>query len=315
MLIETARLWEDLGFYGDDGRFHIHGVTGPDEYTTVVNDNAYTNLMARLNLNFAAAAVRSLQTERPDGYEALAAEVGLADDEVARWERAAETMYVPFDAERQINPQDESFLDREVWDLENTPPDRFPLLLNYHPLVIYRYQVIKQADVVLAMFLVGNEFSDDEKRRNFDYYDPLTTGDSSLAACVQSIVAAEIGNLPKAVEYFDYALMMDLGDIAGNVSDGVHVASAGGVWMALVLGFGGVRDFDGLLSFDPHLPDSWGRLAFSLRFRDRQLRVTISADEERYQIDEGDPLEVRIRTERHLLEQGAPLTVRPPTSP
>jgi alpha,alpha-trehalose phosphorylase len=309
ILIETARMWEDLGFYGRDGRFHIHGVTGPDEYTTVVNDNAYTNLMARLNLNYAAAAVRRLEVERPDAFRAIAADVGLEGDEVERWERAAAAMYVPYDVERGINPQDENFLEREVWDLERTARERFPLLLNYHPLVIYRYQVIKQADVVLAMFLVGNEFSLEEKRRNFEYYDPLTTGDSSLAASVQSIVAAEVGDLRRAIEYFDYALMMDLGDLAGNVSDGVHIASAGGVWMALVLGFGGVRDFDGQLAFDPHLPDSWDRLAFSLRFQDRQLRVTLTPTEERYVMDEGEPLEVVIRGERRVLAPGSPLVV------
>ena len=309
ILVETARMWEDLGFYGDDGRFHLHGVTGPDEYTTVVNDNAYTNLMARLNLNYAASAVRRMEKERPDSYAALAAEVGLRPGEVEAWEAAAVAMYVPFDETRGINPQDDTFLDREVWDLEATPPDRFPLLLHYHPLVIYRFQVLKQADIVLAMFLLGNEFGVEQKRRNFDYYDPLTTGDSSLSASVQSIVAAEIGNDSKALEYFDYALMMDLGDVAGNVSDGVHIASTGGVWMALVFGFGGVRDFDGELSIDPHLPAVWERIEFNIRVQDRQIRVTLSHTEERYVVEEGEPLEVQIRGERCVLSPGEPLVL------
>ena len=136
--------------------------------------------------------------------------------------------------------------------------EKFPLLLHYHPLVIYRHQVLKQADIVLAMFLLGNEFSEEQKRRNFDYYDPLTTGDSSLSACVQSIIAAEIGNERQALEYFQYALLMDLGNVAGNVSDGVHIASAAGVWSSLVFGFGGVRDFNGRLSFAPRLPRAPG---------------------------------------------------------
>ena len=193
ILVETARLWEDLGFYGADQKFHIHGVTGPDEYTTVVNDNTYTNLMARLNLNSAVAAVRRLREERPTDYTALVHAVRLQPKEIESWERAAAAMHVPFDDERGIHPQDETFLDREVWDLDSTPREKFPLLLHYHPLVIYRHQVLKQADIVLAMFLLGNEFPEEQKRRNFDYYDPLTTGDSSLSACVQSIIAAEIG--------------------------------------------------------------------------------------------------------------------------
>ena len=237
ILTETARLWQDLGFYGSDEKFHIHGVTGPDEYTTVVNDNTYTNLMARLNLNSAAATVRRLRQERPEDYIALAHAVKLQPAEVESWERAAAAMHVPFDEARGIHPQDDTFLDREVWDLDSTPREKFPLLLHYHPLVIYRHQVLKQADIVLAMFLLGNEFSREQKRRNFEYYDPLTTGDSSLAACVQSIIAAEIGNRRQALEYFEYALHMDLGDVAGNASDGVHIASAAGVWSPLLSSF------------------------------------------------------------------------------
>ena len=210
-------------------------------------------------------------------------------------------MHVPFDDKRGIHPQDDTFLDREVWDLAATPRGKFPLMLHYHPLVIYRYQVLKQSDVVLAMFLLGNEFSEEQKRRNFEYYDPLTTGDSSLSACVQSIIAAEIGKHREALEYFEYALLMDLANVAGNASDGVHIAAAAGVWSSLVSGFGGVRDFGGRLSFAPRLPRDWTELAFSLRFRDRQIRVQLTHDEERYLLDEGAPLEVTIRGEPHLL--------------
>ncbi|HZD01429.1 MAG TPA: glycosyl hydrolase family 65 protein [Actinomycetes bacterium] len=310
ILVETARLWEDLGFYGTDGRFHLHGVTGPDEYTTVVNDNTYTNLMARLNLNFAAATVRRLREERAEDYTALVHKVALRPGEVESWEHAAAAMHVPFDQERGIHPQDDTFLEREMWDLGSTPRERFPLLLHYHPLVIYRHQVLKQADIVLAMFLLGNEFSEEQKRRNYEYYDALTTGDSSLSACVQSIVAAEIGNERQAIEYFNYALLMDLANVAGNASDGVHIASAAGVWSSLVFGFGGVRDFDGQLSFTPNLPHVWNALAFSLRFCDRQIRVHLTHDEERYLVEEGAPLEVTIRGEPHLLSPGTTVAVK-----
>jgi alpha,alpha-trehalose phosphorylase len=314
VLVETARMWADLGFYGTDEKFHIHGVTGPDEYTTVVNDNCYTNLMARLNLNYAAATLRRLREERPDDYTAIVHEVALQPGEIESWERAAAAMHVPFDAQRGIHPQDDAFLSRENWDLDGTPREKFPLLLHYHPLVIYRHQVLKQADIVLAMFLLGNEFSEEQKRRNFDYYDPLTTGDSSLSACVQSIIAAEIGNERQALEYFEYALLMDLADVAGNASDGVHIASAAGVWSSLVFGFGGVRDFDGRLSFAPNLPRVWGSLEFSLRFRDRQVRVQLTHDEERYGVDEGAPLKVIVRGEPHLLSPGTPVAIKRPRS-
>jgi len=315
ILVETARMWEDLGFYDAQGCFRIHSVTGPDEYTTVVNDNAFTNLMARLNLNYAATAVRTMERERPLAHAALAFRLGLQPEEPDRWERAASRMYVPYDEQRGITPQDDAFLDREVWDIENTPPERFPLLLHYHPLMIYRFQVLKQADVVMAMFMLGNEFTLEHKRRNFDYYDPLTTGDSSLSASIQSIVAAEIGYAAAADRYFDFALLVDLADIAGNVSDGVHVASSAGAWMALVLGFGGVRDFDGQLTIDPRLPARWKRLRYSLRFQQRQLRVDLGETTEHYLVESGDPLDVIIRGESHRLSPGSVLELPAPSAP
>jgi alpha,alpha-trehalose phosphorylase len=309
VLVETARLWADLGFYDRDGHFHIHGVTGPDEYTAVVNDNTYTNLMARLNLNYAASSIRRLEAQRPEVYAALVAELGVRPVEVETWERAAAGMHVPYDDGERIHPQDAHFLEREVWDLDATPSDRFPLMLHYHPLAIYRHQVIKQADVVLAMFLLGNEFSDEQKRANFEYYDALTTGDSSLSACMQSIIAAEVGDDERALEYFRFALLMDLADGAGDSADGVHIASAAGVWQALVFGFGGVRDFDGRLSINPHLPGDWESLAFSLRFRDRQLRIHLAHDEERYLLEDGEPVELTIRGQRQFLRKGRTLCI------
>jgi alpha,alpha-trehalose phosphorylase len=284
-------------------------VTGPDEYTTVVNDNLYTNVMARFNMRYAARVVESLREWDRDAYDLLVRRVGLDEEEIKNWIRASDSMYLPYDEELGINPQDDTFLELEPWDFENTPPDKYPLLLHYHPLVIYRHQVIKQADVVLAMYLLGNEFREERKRANFDYYDKLTTGDSSLSACVQSIVAAEVGHQEAALEYFRFALLMDLADVAGNVSDGVHIASAAGVWQALVMGFGGVRDYDGELSLIPHLPAPWQSLAFSLRFGDRQLRIRLGHDEERFLVEDGDPLEIRVRGEAHVLRPGQPLVL------
>lgn len=314
ILIETARMWAGLGFFSPrSGAFHIHGVTGPDEYTTVVNDNAFTNLMARVNLSYAADVITQMSQDDPQAYHRLAQATDLDFDEVHQWRRAAAAMYVPFDDKRGIHPQDENFLSKEVWDFSSTPADHYPLLLHYHPLVIYRHQVIKQADVVLAMVLLGNEFDIDQKRRNFVYYDPLTTGDSSLSAAMQSILAAEIGFEEKALEYFQYALFMDLADVAGNVADGVHVASAGGVWMALTYGFAGMRDFNGQLSFSPRLPANLGRISFRLKFHDRILKVDLRHDREQFAVIEGEPVEITVRGVTHKLTvAGGPLEVEPP---
>ena len=298
ILVETARLWEDLGFYDDDGAFHLHSVTGPDEYTTVVNDNTFTNVMARLNLNFAVSVIDWLRVANPYQYRVLCEDVGLTYDEVEAWHAAARAMHVPFNEKRGINPQDEHFLEREVWDFARTPPNKYPLLLHYHPLVIYRHQVIKQADVILAMFVLGNEFTLENKIANYNYYDPLTTSDSSLSPPVHSIVAAEIGDVDAAVNHFKLALLMDIADVGANTSHGVHIASTGGVWMSLIHGFAGFRDFDGEYSFEPRLPEEWASLSFSLYVSGQKLDIVINHQCMRFQLGVGDGLPLTVRGER-----------------
>jgi len=314
MLVETARLWLDLGFYSDrkGGKFCIDAVTGPDEYNTVVNNNAYTNLMAEENLRYAAQTVESLRASDPDAYRALMDKTGLQPSEVEAWLQAANSMYVPYDKTLKIVPQDDSFLEGEPWDFKNTPPDHYPLLLFYHPLNIYRKQVIKQADVVLAMFLLGDKFSLEAKKRNFEYYDPLTTGDSSLSSCVEAIVAAQSGLMDKAIEYGMAALLMDLADAGGNVKDGCHIASMGGTWMMLTYGFGGMRDDNGTLSFWPRrAPEENAKLAFHLTWRDQKLEVDIGLEEVSYMLREGKSLVIRHETEEVRLTAEQPHIVRP----
>jgi alpha,alpha-trehalose phosphorylase len=314
MLVETARLWLDLGFYSDPkgGKFCINAVTGPDEYNTVVNNNAYTNLMARENLCYAAKTVESLRTTRPEAYDALVVKTGLELTEAGDWARAADRMYVPYDEKLKIIPQDDSFLDRERWDFCNTPRDRYPLLLFYHPLNIYRKQVIKQADVILAMFLLGDAFSDEEKKRNFEFYDPLTTGDSSLSSCVEAIIAAQTGDTEKAIQYGMAALLMDLGDVGGNVKDGCHIASMGGTWMMLAYGLGGLRDDDGTLAFRPRrAPEDDAILRFPLSYRGQMLEVEINPKEVKYTLREGEHLVIRHEMEEIRLTREHPSITRP----
>lgn len=325
--VETARLWTTLGFWrSSDGRidgegdtFHIHGVTGPDEYTTVVNDNLFTNVMARFNLRFAARIIREMSVEAPEAYRLMVDRLGLDPEEPEEWERAAEAMHIPYSAALGIHPQDQVFLEREVWDLEQTPPEQRPLLLHFHPLVIYRYQVLKQADVVLALFLQGNHFTDDEKLADFEYYDPLTTGDSTLSAVVQSILAAEVGYQELALEYFLQAIYVDLDDLHHNAADGVHVASAGGVWTALVSGFGGMRDHFGQLSFDPRLPAEWPELSYVLHWHGTRLEVTVRRAEIVVRAGSGEQVEFLVRGIGHTVgpdsEIVVPLTDQGPVIP
>ncbi len=314
MLVETARLWRDLGFYSaaKGGRFCINAVTGPDEYNTVVNNNAFTNLMARENLRYAARTVVALRAANPEVYAAVVDNTGLELSEVDEWTRAADLMYVPYDESRQIIPQDDSFLDREPWDFAGTPNDRYPLLLFYHPLNIYRKQVVKQADVILAMFLLGNAFSVEEKKRNFYFYDPLTTGDSSLSSCVEAIVAAQVGDVEKAIRYGMAALLMDLADVGGNVKDGCHIASMGGAWMMLTYGLGGMQDDDGKLAFWPRRgPDDGVILRFPVTYRGQVLDVAIDSERVEYTLRAGEALTIHHETEELHLTRESPSAIRP----
>jgi alpha,alpha-trehalose phosphorylase len=311
VLVETARLWADLGFYSQNGSqtFHIHGVTGPDEYTTVVNDNFYTNVMARFNLRYAARTVRFLAQWNPEAFDALRRATELDLQELDEWDAAADAMFIPFDEELGINPQDSEFLQLEPWDWETTPPEHFPLLLNYHPLVIYRHQVLKQADVVLAMFLRSERFPVEQKRRNFDFYDPITTGDSSLSSCVQAVVAAEVGYDELALEYFTRSLYLDLCDSHGNTADGVHVANAGGVWAGIVNGFAGMVEQGNHLEFAPRLPSTWESLSFRLKRHGSLLQVDVDAAGLTLKVLAGSGVPVQVGDDVALVTCDEPLRI------
>lgn len=312
LLVATARFWMSLGFFNPDrSEFHIHSVTGPDEYNTVVNNNLYTNVMAQFNLRAAADVVKQMRDERPEEFRTVVHRFHLEDAEVAEWAEAASAMYINFNEELGIHPQDDQFLLRKRWNLDDPEegPKR-PLLLYYHPLTIYRHQVIKQADVVLALFLRGDQFTLEQKRADYDYYDPLTTGDSSLSAVVQSIVAAELGYQDKAMDFFLRGLYVDMANLHGNTADGVHVASAGGVWQSLVYGFGGFRDHNGTFTIDPHLPPDWDGLTYRITVHGCRIRVTVRGRTVEVALEDGEHAVGPVRVAGHdVVIDREPLTV------
>ena len=284
LLTETARLWRSLGHHGASGEFHIDGVTGPDEYSAVADDNVYTNLMARQNLLAAADVV----TKYPD----RARELGIDREEIASWRDAAQAMHIPFDDSLGVHAQAQRFTNHQTWDFANTQPDQYPLLLHFPYFDLYRKQVVKQADLVLAMYLRGAAFTAEQKERNFSYYEALTVRDSSLSACIQAVMAAETGHLSLAYDYLGEAALMDLRDLEHDTRDGVHIASLAGAWIALVGGFGGMRTHRGDISFAPRLPEGPTRLAFSLLIRGRRLRVEITGASARYSLSDGEPIQI-----------------------
>ncbi len=284
LLVETARLWCSLGHYNGHGHFRIPGVTGPDEYSAIADDNVYTNLMAQQNLDAAADAA--------ERHRDRAAALDVDDDEVATWRRAAAAMFVPYDEDLGVHPQAEAFTTHERWDFAATGAEQYPLFLHFPYFDLYRKQVVKQADLVLAMHVRGDAFTDDEKARNFAYYDPITVRDSSLSASTQAVMAAETGHVELAYDYLRESILVDLQDLHGNTPNGLHLAALAGGWSALVAGFGGLRTRNGCLAFAPRLPSAIARLTFRIWYRGRCVEVTALPDEASYILRSGDSIEV-----------------------
>ncbi|MFF2017681.1 glycoside hydrolase family 65 protein [Paenibacillus sp. NPDC058177] len=306
VLFETARLWMEIGHY-HEGKFHLDEVTGPDEYTCLVNNNYYTNVMAKHNLKWAATSFETLKSYDEQGFHALIERLGVTAEEVAEWSQAAEAMLLPFDEKLGINPQDDTFLRKAVWDFENTPKEKHPLLLHYHPLTLYRYQVCKQADTVLAHFLLEDEQSDETIRRSYDYYEKITTHDSSLSSCIFSIMASKIGYHEKAYEYFIETARLDLDNTHGNTKDGLHLANMGGTWMAIVYGFAGTRLKESGLSLAPSIPSGWEKYAFRLTFRGRLIAVTITTGNVELELLEGEALSLNLYGQSVELDSSKPV--------
>jgi alpha,alpha-trehalose phosphorylase len=307
LLVHTARLWYSLGHYDGAARFHIDGVTGPDEYSALADDNVYTNLMARRNLLAAADAAKQ--------YPERARELGISDAESAGWRDAAQAMTIPFDQALGVHAQAEGFTRHQAWDFPRTAAGQYPLMLHFPYFDLYRKQVVKQADLVLAMHLCGSAFTPEQKAANFDYYERLTVRDSSLSASTQAVIAAETGHPDLAYDYLGEAALMDLRDLEHNTRDGVHIASLASTWVALVSGFGGLRDTDGTFSFAPRLPQGLTRLAFTLFIRGRRLRVEITHAEATYSLLDGDPLEILHHGQPVTLTAGKPQTRPIPPAP
>jgi alpha,alpha-trehalose phosphorylase len=305
LLVATARLWRSLGHHDAQGGFRIDRVTGPDEYTALVDNNVYTNLMAARNLEVAAdVAVR---------HPRRAAELGVDEEEIASWRDAAAAIVIPVDTDLPVTPQSEGFTRYRKWNFNEA--QEYPLLLHHHNYLLYSSQVVKQADLVFALYACGDRFDAEQKARDFDYYERITVRDSSLSAAIQAIVAAEVGHLELAYEYLAETAFIDLRDVASNTRDGVHLAALAGAWLATVAGFGGMRDHGETLSFAPRLPSRIARLQFGVLYRGRRLRVAVGTDTACYELLDGDALEIVHHGERVSVAPGARETRPVPTLP
>ena len=300
VLVETARLWVSLGYHDRrrGGRFSIDGVTGPDEYSTLVDNNLYTNVMAQANLRAAVDVVERLGAD----------ELHVTPDEVTAWRNAAAAMTLPYDDELGIHLQDEDFARHAPFDFDAVGSDAYPLFLHVPYFELYRRQVVKQPDLVLAMVLCGEAFGADQKLRNFAYYDALTVRDSSLSAGTLAVMAARIGDVQLAYDYLAEAILLDHHDLARNTADGLHLAAFAGGWIAVIEGLAGLCQHDGRLSFSPRLPMGLRRISFGVTVQDSRLQVDITRRAATYTLRAGPDLDVEHFDTPLTVTRGRPAT-------
>ncbi|MCF8000275.1 MAG: glycoside hydrolase family 65 protein [Halanaerobiales bacterium] len=305
LLFETARMWVSLGHFEKlkNNKFCINEACGPDEYKPAVNNNCYTNYMAKFNLEYAVEVYNKLKNEVPNLLEALKDEIELSENEVKKWNKVGRNMYLPYNEELEINPQDDSFVYKQDIDIESIPIKELPLVQNWHPLTIWKYKILKQADVILLMLFMGDNFSLEQKRRNYDYYEPKTTHDSSLSPSIYSIIASEIGYYDDAYNYFLQTARLDLDDYNENTYQGLHTACMGSNWMVLVQGFAGMRNYNGKLSFDPYLPAKWDGYRFKIKYKGSLLEVHVREEFVEYELLEGENIQFKHGNKQIILNK------------
>jgi len=300
VIYETARIWLEIGHW-HNGAYLIDCVTGPDEYTAIVNNNFYTNAMAKYHLYWAYKLYKNLMEYNKAGFEALCQRIGLTFEEVEEMRLASEAMFLPFDHELGIHAQDDGFLKKAVWDFENTPEDKYPLLLHFHPLTIYRYQVLKQADTVLAHFLLEDYADMETISKSFNYYEKITTHDSSLSSCIYGIMASRCGYIKKAYEYFMESVRLDLDDKHGNTKDGLHMASLAGSCLAIINGFAGYRIKENGISIAPIVPKELQGYHFRIHYLGSWIDVEVN-EVVKVKLLRGNPFSIKVYETEYFVE-------------
>ncbi|WEV20233.1 glycoside hydrolase family 65 protein [Clostridium perfringens] len=305
VLCETSRVWANVGSFSEyvGNKYCICAVTGPDEYNAIVDNNFYTNLMARENLRDAIWALNKIKEKDQLAYDNLVKKIDLKDEEIEYWKKIIENMYFPYDEKRGVYPLDDGFMKRKPWDDSKIPKEKRHLLYeNYHPLFIFRQRMSKQADAILAMYLHSNLFSIEELRKNYDFYQEVTLHHSSLSTCIFGILASQIGYDEEAYKYFSQSARMDLDDYHNNFYAGIHAANMAGTWQGIVNGFAGLRTNKGVLELNPTIPKEWNAYSFKIFYKKNLLEIKISKDEIEIRLLEGENLELYVYGEKVYLK-------------
>ena len=285
VLVEVSRFWADrVHFSKRNGKYMIHGVTGPNEYENNINNNWYTNTLAAWVLDYTHEALAKYP--RPD--------LNVSAAELEKWADISANMYRPYDEELGVFVQHDGFLDKDIRPVSALSPDDLPLNQKWSWDKILRSPFIKQADVLQGIYFFGDRFNIDEKRRNFDFYEPMTVHESSLSPCIHSILAAELGKEEKAVEMYQRTARLDLDNYNNDTEDGLHITSMTGSWLAIVQGFAQMKTWGGKLSFAPFLPSAWTGYAFHINYRGRLIKVAVGKENVVFTLLKGEPLDLQV---------------------
>ncbi|WP_027880958.1 glycoside hydrolase family 65 protein [Mesoflavibacter zeaxanthinifaciens] len=298
VLIGIARFWQQRAtFSSDKNKYVILGVTGPNEYENNVNNNWYTNYIAKWCIDYALQNIEKVKEEFTSDYNRIMDKVSLSPKEMEIWQDVANNMYFPFSEKHNVYLQQDGFLDKELITVEDLEKSQRPINQKWSWDRILRSPYIKQADTLQGFYFFEDHFTDEELKRHFDFYEPFTVHESSLSPCVHSIQAAKLNQMEQAYAFYLRTSRLDLDDYNKEVEEGLHITSMAGTWMSIVEGFGGMRVKDNKLHFEPKIPKEWNAYSFKVNFRDTIVKVTISQNESNFELISGQPLDIIVNNQ------------------
>lgn len=303
VLIAIARFWQQRAtFSKNKNKYVILGVTGPNEYENNVNNNWYTNYIAKWCIDYTLEQIEKVELEYTTDFSRIAQKVKLTKKELALWKAVADNMYFPYSEKHQVYLQQDGFLDKELITVEDLPKSERPINQKWSWDRILRSPYIKQADVLQGFYFFEDQFTDETLERHFDFYEPFTVHESSLSPCVHSIQAAKLGRMEQAYTFYLRTSRLDLDDYNHEVHEGLHITSMAGTWMSIVEGFGGMRVKDGKLSFTPKIPKQWQGYSFKVNFRNHIIKVNVTQEQTCFEMLCGEELEVLFNNKPLILE-------------